>query len=299
MQLNQRGFILSALLTIALGVIFFGAIYRTYLSAPSSFPAPYTLTVEEGENVSGIANRMKADNAIRSPLAFRVFMRALGSDTKISEGQYTFDQPLSSLAIALRISGKEFGIAKQKVTFPEGYTNADMARHMKKVFPQFDAEQFQVLIGGKQGYQFPDTYSFFGTPLPSVVASTIAENYEKKIAPLREEIAATGYSEKDIIIMASIIEKEAYGENDRAVIAGILWNRIKNGMRLQVDAAPDTYRTSGLPAKAIANPGLAAIKAALHPEQSPYVYYLHDKTGAIHYASTYKQHQQNINNYLK
>ncbi|MEO5646208.1 MAG: endolytic transglycosylase MltG [Candidatus Paceibacterota bacterium] len=295
----QKGFIGQALLTIILGVIFFSAVNKTFVAAPSSFPSPYTLTVSSGESLADISKQLRTDGAITSARVFELSMRILGDDKHISEGEYSFDQPLSSLSIAMRISGKEFGINKQKITFPEGYTNADMAHHLKQIFPEFDATQFMVLTKEKQGYLFPDTYSFFPTPLPGDVVISIQKNYEKKVAPLRDDIAASGHTESEIIIMASIIEKEAHGANDRAIIAGILWNRINNGMALQVDAAPTTYKHKGLPDSPISNPGLATIKAAIAPVASNYVYYLHDSAGNIHYASTYKEHEQNITKYLK
>ena len=121
--------------------------------------------------------------------------------------------------------------------------------------------------------------------------------------------------------MASIIEKEANGEEDRAVISGILWKRIAQGMPMQVDApflfllnkqsseltikdlaidSPyNTYKYKGLPPGPINNPRLESIKAALNPQTSPYLYYLHDAKGGIHYASDFKGHQANITRYLK
>ena len=99
--------------------------------------------------------------------------------------------------------------------------------------------------------------------------------------------------------MASIIERESKGDVDRRVISGILWKRIKIGMPLQVDAAPDTYKTKGLPKSPIGNPGILAIQAAIHPTRSPYLYYLHDKNGNIYYAKTFLEHKQNIARYLK
>jgi UPF0755 protein len=295
----QHGFIGNVLLTIILGVIFFAAIYKTFVAAPSTFPAPYKLAISTGETSADISYQLQNDGAIKSAKVFRLFLVAIGGDTHISEGEYSFDTPTSSLQMALRISGKEFGISKQKVTFPEGYTDADMAHHLKEVFPDFDSAQFVTLTAGKQGYLFPDTYSFFGTPLPSAVIDDIQSNYEKKIGPLRADITVSGHTEAQIIVMASIIEKEAHGSNDRAIIAGILWNRIRDGMPLQVDAAPSTYHSKGLPSTPISNPGLATIEAAITPTPSNYIYYLHDSSGNIHYASTYKQHEQNIKNYLK
>ena len=104
---------------------------------------------------------------------------------------------------------------------------------------------------------------------------------------------------EDIIIMASIIEKEAKGDADRAMISGILWKRISIGMPLQVDAAPETYKSRGLTKSAISNPGLEAIKSAIYPQKSPYLYYLHDKNGGIHYAKNFSEHQSNEQKYLR
>jgi UPF0755 protein len=286
-------------LLIIIGCIFFAALYTTYVAAPSHFPVPYHLTVSPDETLGTISQQLATDQVIKSPRVFRLWMRILGADKKISEGEYSFDQPLSSLGIALRMSGKDFGIAKNKVTFPEGFTTIDMARHLQDIFPNFDSKQFLLLAKNKQGYLFPNTYGFFPTPLPMTVIDSLQQQYEKKVGPLRPDIAATGHTESDIIIMASLIEKEAYGDNDRAIIAGILWNRINHGMALQVDAAPSTYSRKGLPSSAICNPGLAAIQAAITPVSSSFVYYLHDSSGTIHYASTYSEHQQNIKKYLQ
>ncbi len=131
----------------------------------------------------------------------------------------------------------------------------------------------------------------------------MSENFNKKISSILPEISkmekSTGRTEQDILIMASLVERESKGDIDRAVISGILWKRIKLGMPLQVDAALETYKIKGLPKKPIANPGLEAIRAALYPKNSPYLYYLHDKNSVIHYARTFTEHRQNILKYLK
>ena len=103
---------------------------------------------------------------------------------------------------------------------------------------------------------------------------------------------------KEIIIMASILEKEGK-HDDMRIISGILWHRLKVGMALQVDAAPETYQSIGLPSTPISNPGLFAIDASENPEVSPYFYYLHDKYGIVHLAKNFTEHKQNIKKYLK
>lgn len=296
---SQKGFILNAITLIVIAVVLFTVLYRSFVAAPSNFPVPYRITVAPGESSSAISLQLAHDDAIKSRRTFQLMMKILGSDTHISPGDYFFDQPISTIDMALRISGKHFGISKIKVTFPEGYTDIQMTERLSTDFPHFDTAGFLELTTGQQGYLFPDTYKFFPTPQPQEVITAMKNNYEVKVAPLRPAIAASGHSEADIMVMASIIEKEAQGLGDSPVIAGILWKRIRNGMPLQVDADHTTYTHKGLPVKPIDNPGLVAIEAAVNPTDSPYLYYLHDSKGNVHYASTFQQHQQNIKKYLQ
>ena len=99
--------------------------------------------------------------------------------------------------------------------------------------------------------------------------------------------------------MASILEGEANGKEDIYIISGILWKRINLGMPLQVDVDKSTYKEKGLPSEPLNNPGLLAIKAAMAPESSVYLYYLHDEDGVVHFARSFEEHKKNINDYLK
>ncbi len=312
--------ILRTLLFLVCVVIFLFFIRRN-IAAPAAFPAPYLLTIERGQTLFSISHELYADGVITSARLFEMFVIALGSEKNISEGEYYFDRPVSSLEIALRISGQQFGIDRKKVTFPEGFTTKQMSDRLTGMFPNFDPSVFMTLAKGSEGYLFPDTYKFFPSATPDFVLAALKRNFTTKLAPLEKDIAASGRTEHDIIVMASIIEKEANGADDRATIAGILWKRLDQGLALQVDApflyilgkeskdltqkdlatnSPyNTYKNKGLPPTPINNPGLAAITAAVHPEPSPYLYYLHDEDGMIHYASTYTEHKNNIKKYLK
>ena len=303
---------------IIVGLVY---LFRTFVAAPADFPAPYQLTIERGQTLFSISHELVDAHVIKSPRLFEMFMIAFGSERNVSEGEYYFVSPLSSLSIALRISCKQFGIERVKVTFPEGFTAKQMGERLATSFTGFDTTLFMTLAKGQEGYLFPDTYRFFPSATPDVIVTTLKHNFDIKINTLREEITSSGRSEKDLIIMASIIEKEAAGEEDRAMISGILWKRLDQGIALQVDApflyilskeskelttkdlainSPyNTYKHTGLPPTAIGNPGLAAITAAIHPSDSPYLYYLHDTEGNIHYAKTYAEHKKNIANYLR
>ncbi len=302
-------------------VVVFVYLFRSFISAPTDFPVPYQLTIERGQTLFSISHELEDAHVIKSPRLFEAFMIAFGSEKSVSEGEYYFATPMSSLSIALRISGKQFGIERIKVTFPEGFTNKQITERLAASFTNFDTTLFLTLAKGQEGYLFPDTYKFFPSTTPDVIITTLKRNFDAKIAPLQSDIEASSRSQKDLIIMASIIEKEAAGENDRATVSGILWKRLDQGIALQVDApflyilgkqsselttkdlsidSPyNTYRFKGLPPTPIGNPGLASIKAAIHPVESPYLYYLHDAEGGIHYARTYSEHKKNIAQYLR
>lgn len=312
--------LLTRLIIFGLLVIVFWTGIARFVSPPEEFPVPYRLTIESGQTLFSISRELAKDNAIRSTRIFEICMIALGSERRVSEGEYYFDTPVSALQIALRISGRQFGIDRTKVTFPEGFTNKQIAERLAVVFPGFDTTLFLTLAKGTEGYLFPDTYGFFPSVTPDFVLATLKRNFADKTDPLQEEIEQSGRTLADIMVMASIIEKEAAGEVDRAVVSGILWKRLDAGIALQVDApflyilgkesseltrsdlainSPyNTYRNRGLPPAPIGNPGLASIQAAIYPQSSPYLYYLHDEDGSIYYAETYAGHKQNIAKYL-
>ena len=201
--------------------------------------------------------------------------------------------------IERRIERQNIKAPEVKVTIPEGSKISDIINIVSVKLPNFNKKNFLLDAENKEGYLFPDTYFLFFSDDGSKAIQAMSDNFNIKIAPILPEINLSGHSEKDIITMASIIEREASGDKDRNIISGILWKRLSKGMLLEVDAAPDTYKKAGLPTNPICNPGLAAIEAAIHPESSPYLFYLHDKKGIVHYAQTFEEHQQNELIYLK
>ena len=208
-----------------------------------------------------------------------------------------------------------------RVTVPEGFSVRQIGERLEGdgIFPAGD---FIKLAQGEEGFLFRDIYEFYGHALPEDVISKMKENFERKITPgIRAEISLQKKTLRDVVVMASLLEKEAKHEGDWEVIAGILWKRLEAGMPLQVDAtltyltgktsaelsdedlkidSPyNTYRYPGLPSGPISNPGLDAIDAALNPEPSPFWYYLSDRDGVIHYAKTFVEHKLNKTKYLR
>jgi len=167
-----------------------------------------------------------------------------------------------------------------------------------------------------EGYVFPDTYEFFVPSSAKSVLRRVADNFDNKVLP----VVPTGTNLDDVIKVASIVEKEVTSPEDRRIVAGIIWKRLRNHYPLQVDAelcyvmpAPctfskgvrgidtpyNTYTYAGLPPTPISNPGLDAIIAALHPQDSPYWFYLSTKSGKTVFSVNLDEHQANIVKYLR
>lgn len=176
-----------------------------------------------------------------------------------------------------------------------------------------------------EGKYFPKTYLIYKNEQPSVVATTMVNEFNKQVKKIKKPKSQQIINEDTALKIASIIQREAAGKEDMNLISGIIWNRIFEGMKLQVDAtlqyakgsaedgwwekvnsadkkiksSYNTYLHAGLPPGAIANPGFDAISAAYNPQKTNCLFYLHDKNRKIHCAKTYEQHKKNIDVYLK
>ncbi|MFA6177536.1 MAG: endolytic transglycosylase MltG [Candidatus Paceibacterota bacterium] len=176
-----------------------------------------------------------------------------------------------------------------------------------------------------EGYFFPKTYLIYKDDNPSTVKTTMLDEFNKQVSKVKKPKSKQTINEDTAIKIASIIQREAAGKKDMNLISGIIWNRIFNGMKLQIDAtlqyakgseengwwqqvdskdkkidsSYNTYLHAGLPPGPIASPGLAAISAAYNPQKTKCLFYLHDKNRKIHCTSTYEEHKKNIETYLK
>lgn len=168
-----------------------------------------------------------------------------------------------------------------------------------------------------EGYLFPDTYDFFLDEPPESVISRFLSNTDVKITDeMRQRATELGYTMDEIIIIASIIQAEGAFPDDAATIAGIIYNRLGNGIKLQMDSTYfyvkddiasyvgeenmdsykeiyDTYTCYSLPQGPVCNPGMFAINAALYPEETDYYYFCHDNAGNTYYATNYSDHLAN------
>jgi UPF0755 protein len=287
---------------------------------PANFPSLPFYHVDRGKSVSQIADELKTKDFIQSPTAFKVFVRLLGGEKRLQVGSYFFKRPVSSISLALKLTHRFLGYKPIVITVYEGMSNEKIANLLKKKIPKISPTEFLTKTKDLEGRLFPDTYFFSPYDTVDDVIYEMNQNFNEQTDALKMNIFISGQSFSQILIMASLIEREAKADEDRRLVAGILWKRISIGMPLQVDATFEyftdhntytvtsqemkkdspynTYTNKGLPPTPIANPGKLAILAALQPEASPYLYYLTGRDGKMYYAKDFAGHKKNRRLYL-
>jgi len=307
-----------SILPVALVLLF---VFLILNAPPRSFPLGSTLRIENGSTLLSISTLLKERQVIKSPFLFRTYVILFGGEKALVQGDYVFSEKITGFGVAERIMDGQLGIVPLRITIPEGSTTREIAGLFNTKFKNFDDKKFLDLAKGKEGYLFPDTYLFFPADEPAVMVKKMERTFTEKTASLQKEVLPKGYSWSDVVTMASILEAEGRTLQTRRMIAGVLWKRLSIGMPLQVDVAiqyiknkatPDLtledlkipspynlYLNKGLPPGPINNPGLEAIKAALSPIPSKYLYFLVDKQGVMHYAVTHDEHVVNKNKYLR
>ena len=259
-------------------------------------------TCFQARTYSKTAYALEDLHVIRSPFLFKslIYIFSLGERRTIA-GLYALPKPENVFVLSWRFSHGDFDIKPVKVTIPEGLNATQIADIFAEDLPSFDPQAFVDLVQSDdlEGYLFPDTYFFMPNVTDQEIITTMNNNFNAKIAPLAPTIQTFGKSQSDVIKMASILEKEVATPESRKIVAGILWKRIALGMLLEVDSASSTYIDRGLPPTPISNPGLESITDAITPTQTPYLYFLSDSEGNIHYATTLAEQDANEAEYLK
>lgn len=299
-----------------------------------------TKTILEAD-IGQVANVLKEKGLIEYKPVFQIFCAMTKAKTKLAPGTYQLNTDMDYRALVSALGAKSGSKAEISVTIPEGYT-------VKQIFQLLEEKgvatvddlndmaanhdyKFEFLEGiplgdpnRLEGYLFPDTYRFYINENPLYAINKMLVNFSTMVSKdQRDELKASGKSLHDIIIIASMIEKETDG-TDQALISSVIYNRMDhpetgtNGF-LQIDAtlvyinggnqpteadkaidSPyNTYLYAGLPAGPISNPGSAAIWAAMNPKTSNYYYYALGADGLHHFSRTYKEHQAFLNSLPK
>lgn len=277
---------------------------------PAGEVGPTVVVVTRGAAIDTIGRQLQQAGLIKSVAAFKLMVMKLGVSKSIQAGDFRLDGKMSLAEI---VTGLTHGSLDAWVTLPEGWRREQMAQKLAEELIGFDEPEFLTATTNLEGYLFPDTYLVPREATAGAVAQLLTETFRKKVGPVN----------RDTVILASMIEREAVGSEDRQLVADILTKRLRVGMGLNADATlqyalgkPDnwwpvptaqdklvnsaynTYKYNGLPPAPIANPGLAVITAVRQAQDTPYLYYLHDQEGNIHPAKTLEEHQANIGQYL-
>ncbi len=321
---NHKKFVgplIFATFLLALGYLVFG------LLSPARTAGPETRSFEikQGEGFRGVVKRLRDERLIRSPLAFSVLSLATGAALHLKPGIYELERGMSGPKLLHVLVS---GAPDISVRVPEGASFYEIDRLLSQagVLPGGSLIEHVRSAGGElEGKLFPDTYRFSRNTKPADVAARLLANFEKRTSGLFDGLSET--KAREVVIMASLLEREIPDFEERRTAAGILAKRARAGMPLQVDAticyikemqrngktpchpvtAKDlsinspynTYLVKGLPPGAIGNPGLEAINAALDPAPSPYWYYLSDlETGKTVFSQTLAEHNRNRERYL-
>ncbi len=282
----------------------------------------HSFSVKNGDGIREIANNLKTEGLIKDPVAFFLLVKQQGRDSKIQAGDFQLSPDMSSEDIAKAL---EVGTFDTRITIPEGKRADEIADMLQEHYPAFQ-ESWRTTLQDNEGYLFPDTYSFAKDATIEQIVATMRENFEKKYAAI-PNTNKSSLSKEKLVIIASMVEREARFAQDRPLVASVIFNRLAINMGLQLDATVqyalgyqpaektwwkknltlqdldikspyNTYDNTGLPPTPIANPGIQALTAVLEAPETDYIYYITDpKTGKNVYARTLEEHNANIKKY--
>jgi len=308
-------------------------------------------SIEKGEGLRDIAFNLEKHGLIKSKLLFEFYAFLRGSVRNLQAGKYNLTASMNTPQILSKLTQGD--TIKEKITIIEGWNLRDIGWYFENKgmfqaeelfevagFPAVDysraadlpqprdfSDEFEFLKEkpekvSLEGYLFPDTYEIVPEIEIGEIVRKMLQNFDEKItSELREEITSQGRTLFEVIIMASILEKEVKTYEDRQITAGILWKRLRLGWPLQVDAtltyltgkeslnltkedlkidSPyNTYKYYGLPIGPICNPGLESIRAAVYYKDSPHWYYLTTPEGETIFSETLEEHNIARFKYLK
>lgn len=303
----------------------FGYFFYTVSIPVTNEIANQAFIVEAGSTSRQIAKQLEEAGLIKNELYFVAYAILNGKAESMQAGVYEFDSSLSTKEIFERLSGGGV-VGFDRITFPEGFTGVQIEERLIEsgIEIQKGALTREVFSRSLEGYLFPDTYEINPAWDTKTILDVFLTNFEEKTRHLfsqKDAGLAGDLEDYEILILASLIEREVQTEEDMRLVSGVLHNRLEINMPLQVDAtlvyltgkktgeitnqdklidSPyNTYAYRGLPPTPITNPGLRAIEAALEPTPTDYFYYLSAPDGTTIFSRTLEEHNINKARYLR
>lgn len=312
----------KSMIKIVLSILIALIVYLSiYMFSGVTLDKDTTITIPSGYSLQEVTVLLEEKKLVRSRYAPLVLSQL--QPFTVKSGTYLFlEGKLTLREISRRLSSADYGDIYLRLTIPEGSTRNEIAENISRTDLAIDPDEFLSKTSDLEGYLFPDTYFFLPDDNVDTVIQKMTSRFDDVVSEFSSGIEGSGRSLEDIIIMASIVEKEATGDlEEMKTVAGILWKRIDQGMLLQVDAPflytqgkesseltleelrtdglYNTYTRKGLTPAPISNPGRNALEAAIYPQESLYFFYLHDTSGMIHYGVNHDEHVRNKQRYLR
>jgi len=289
--------------------------------------------IPKGSTFRGVVQVLDEEGLLRSPFGFYLMARVLGVAGNVQAGEYELNTAMiPSVILRKLVSGD---VVKYRVTIPEGFTVRQIADRLQELGIIQEQEEFlqaafssdfDAMLGiegaGVEGYLFPDTYLFPKEVAPAEVIKTMVGKFKRVYTPdFSLRASELGMTDHEVVILASIIEKETGLPEERPLVSAVFHNRLKRGIPLCSDPTViygiadfdgnlrkrdletrtpyNTYLIQGLPPGPIANPGKASIEAALYPAQVKYLYFVSRNDGSHHFSATLREHNQAVWRYQR
>lgn len=306
---------MAAVAAAAAGVMF----YHLF-NLPNERGTEVQLLIEKGAGSRRVAEQLAEAGVISHPLLFRLAVRVSGLDKDLKAGEYVFLPGISMREVLAIISRGE--VHYRRLTLPEGLTTARMLE-LIRAEPNLAGE---ITIAAEEGELLPETYSYVkGDSRDSIVRRARLAMEKTLEEAWRQNRRKVLKNRRQLLTLASIIEKETGVPEERADVAAVFINRLETGMKLQTDPTViyaltkgkkdlsrplyrkdlsvespyNTYKYYGLPPGPICNPGREAIFAAVHPSDADYLYFVASGTGGHRFARSLKEHNRNVSLYKK
>ena len=317
--------IIVVLVIVATGVAV-AALQFFWLGAPEPFPTPRDVMIDKGESFRSVAHKLEASGVVRNASVMMLYGQFTGEGRRIKPGEYEFKGGERIPEVMHHLTAGD--VIAVTVVIPEGLNLHQIAERLQAagLVCQGDFEDaardgalvraLGLMPLGAEGYLFPATYHFSPhVTVDGVLSAMLARFFQVLTPQVENRMFALGLTSRQVVTMASIVEKEAKVPGERPLIAGVFYNRLRLGMPLQSDptaeysldgtvdkaaeavrtpSAFNTYEIPGLPPGPIASPGLNSIEAALYPEHSDFLYFVARADGTHVFSKSFNEHKRAI-----